>query len=122
MKESLKFTFIFFFIFNSCISEEGIYVEVTNISDKVVKDIKVFTSDQKSFVNFDNMRSQSSTEKFLDMSNTTESDGGYMINFIRENGSEHTSGGGYYTNGSPMDRKIHFTIKNDTVLVNTPLF
>lgn len=121
-KNLLHFNYILFFLlFSSCIPEEGIYVEVRNITDNVVKDIKVFTSDQQSFIEFDSIRPQKSMEKFLDMRSTSESDGIYIMKFTI-NRNEYKTGGGYYTNGSSLDKKIIFTIKNDTVLVDTPLF
>lgn len=55
------------------------------------------------------------------MENISASDGGYMLEFRRRNGMEVKTGGGYYTNGASLDRKITFIIKNDTVLVEIPL-
>lgn len=122
MRELSKLRFILFFsLLSSCISEDGIYIEVDNLSDQVVKDVKIQTTDQKSFIEFDSITAQERIEVFLDMK-ATLGDGGYIINFTWENGNEYKTGGGYYTNGNALDRKILFKIENDTVLVSTPIF
>lgn len=121
-KKFLKnnFLFLFFLIFSSCniFSENRIKVEIKNLSEKTVENIKVYTSDKKAILKFDEVKPGKSIENFLNMTNTTNSDGSYIIEFRRRNGILVKSGGGYYTNGSPTNKKIVFLIKNDTVLVS----
>lgn len=122
IKINTLFCFLFLIISACDFPKNGINVEIRNLSDKTVEDIKVYTSDNRATLKFEEIKPGESVEKLLNMNNTANSDGSYVLELRRQNGTLAKSGGGYYTNGGALDRKIIFLIKNDTVLVDFPLF
>ncbi len=113
---------IVFILMFSCIPKNGIYVLVKNRSHETIKNIQISTSDQKAAVNLKTLKASEDKKVMLDMSQIEESDGSYTIKFTRNNDITYTKSGGYYTNGVPLNHKIIFIIKKDTVLIESSIF
>ncbi len=97
--------------------KNGITAEIKNSSDKTIQNV-IFSSDKNTKLEFDKIEPNQTVKKFLDMTNNQKGDGAYGLSFERENGKEEHTGGGYYTNGGSLDRKVKCEIKNDTILIN----
>lgn len=108
---------VVFLILTNCINSDQIQVEVHNRSKDVLTDITVYASSRPDsnayFVK--KLKEGEMRSGFLDMKHTV-GDGGYGLLFKRSTGIEESYGFGYYTNGSPLNRKVLFYIEPDTVL------
>ncbi len=113
-----KFILITLFLLQlNCESKSGIKVEVRNQSSEAITEVIVFTSEPEGgMLDIGKIESSEKYSDFLEMSNNYQ-DGGYIIEFRREGSTIERSGGGYYTNGAPLDSKVIFIIKPDTVNV-----
>lgn len=113
-----KLFFITLFLIQlNCQSKPGIKVEVRNQSGVSITEVKVFTTESEGGkLAIGKIEATDKYSGFLDMSNNSQ-DGGYMIEFKREGSSIERFGGGYYTIGAPLDSKVIFIIKPDTVNV-----
>lgn len=101
----------------SCNSgKNGITAEIKNSSDKTIRNV-IFSSDQNTKVEFDKIEPNQTVEKFLDMTDNHKGDGHYGLRFEHSDGKVEQTGGGYYTNGGSLDRKVVCEIKNDTILM-----
>ncbi|WP_318343734.1 hypothetical protein [Flagellimonas baculiformis] len=94
----------------------GILVEIKNASDGTIHNV-TFSSDANTKLEFERIEPNESVEKFLDMTHNQKGDGSYGLIFQRENGNKEQTGGGYYTNGGSLDRKVVCEVKNDTILM-----
>ncbi len=97
--------------------ENGIDVIVKNNSESPIENVKFYTTEKKDVVEFDKINSNQSVRNFLSMEKN-ESDGGYVLDFIRANGETESGYGGYYTNGGSLNTKITFEVLMDTVIVS----
>ncbi|TVZ47445.1 hypothetical protein JM82_2052 [Olleya sp. Hel_I_94] len=96
--------------------KNGITAEIKNSSDKSIRNV-VFLSDKNTKLEFEKIEPNETVEKFLDMTKNQKGDGAYGLSFKRENGQKEYRGGGYYTNGGSLDRKVECEIKNDTIIM-----
>lgn len=111
------FVIILVLSLSSCFKhkEKGIDFEIKNESELTIKEIKFYTSEKTTIAEFHKIEPNESTTSFLAMKNN-QSDGGYVLEFTRSDGQKEISSNGYYTNGSPLDRKISLVVKKDTIL------
>ena len=114
--KKLIFTILLLTLTSCNSGKNGITAEIKNSSDKTIRNV-IFSSDQNTKLEFDKIEPNQSVEKFLDMTDNHKGDGTYILRFERENGKKEHTGGGYYTNGGSLDRKVEYEIKNDTILM-----
>lgn len=108
---------LFLLTLTSChYGKNGILVEIKNKSDRTIHNV-TFSSDANTKLEFERIEPNESVEKFLDMTNNQKGDGSYGLIFQRENGNKEQTGGGYYTNGASLDRKVVCEVRNDTILM-----
>lgn len=117
MKKFLKLIFIFLFLYSCNWNKNGILVQIKNYSDEDIYNVSFSTNDSLINLNFENIKSGHTVEEFLDMTNNTKSDGGYIMKFENKNGDLKQIGGGYYTNGGSLNYLVVCEVKNDTVLL-----
>lgn|SRR5690554_3260278 len=116
MKKSFLVLCLIFILVSCNSGKNGIDVEIKNSSEVPVNDAVFFTfGNSKLF--FDKIEPNQKITKFFDMTDTPKSDGSYTLTFTDKNGKKQLIGGGYYTNGGSLDRKVIYEITNDTVLV-----
>jgi hypothetical protein len=110
-------TILVLLIISSChFGKNGILVEIKNTSGETIHNV-TFSSDRKTKLEIEKIKPNESVEEFLDMTNNQKGDGSYGLIFERANGKKERTGGGYYTNGGSLDRKVVCEIKKDTVLI-----
>ncbi|WP_127139604.1 hypothetical protein [Flagellimonas marinaquae] len=110
-------TILVLLIMSSChFGKNGILVEIKNTSNETIHNV-TFSSDRKTKLEIEKIKPNESVEEFLDMTNNQKGDGSYELIFERENGKKEQTGGGYYTNGGSLDRKVICEIKKDKVLI-----
>ena len=108
---------ILFLTLISCnYGKNGITAEIKNSSDKIIRSM-IFSSDKNTKLQFDKIEPNQTVKKFLDMTDNQKGDGTYFFTFEREDGKKEYTGGGYYTNGGSLDRKVTCEVKNDTILL-----
>jgi len=109
---------ILIFTFSSCylFKENGIDVEIINKSNSAINNVKFTTSERLEIVEIEKIEPNETISEFLSMK-YNKSDGGYFIEFTREDGKIEKSGGGYYTNGGSLDRWVKCEIQKDTTLI-----
>ncbi len=117
----MKKTFLIFnvvLILNSCylFKENGIGVVIKNNSKKLISNVKVTTSENLNSVDIIQIGPGENISDFLSMKNN-QSDGSYVLEFTRQNGTKETIGAGYYTNGGSLNSRITFEIDKDTAFV-----
>lgn len=111
---------IFLLVLNICLYScfphgDGIDVVVKNETADTLGSAKIFT--WLSELELGDIAPKSKATGFLDMKNEPKSDGGYHLLYIEKNGKEVIVPAGYYTLGSPSDRRITFIIERDTIKV-----
>lgn len=108
---------ILFLTLISCnYGKNGITAEIKNSSDKIIRNV-IFSSDKNTKLQFEKIEPNQIVKKFLDMTDNQKGDGAYGLTFEREDGKKELTGGGYYTNGGSLDRKVTCEVKNDTILL-----
>ena len=65
---------------------------------------------------FDEIGPNKSVADFLSMK-YNKTDGAFVLEFTRADGTKDNIDGGYYTNGEPLAKSVEFEIKSDTTLV-----
>lgn len=117
MKKS-QFFLCLFWITASCNFVENPKITVVNESDKVFREVFIYTSNSfnepKALGVLKNGETLKSEYVFK---NNTSGDGTYCLELIDENGNEIKKCFGYYTNGSSLNRAFEITILNDTTLI-----
>lgn len=105
-------------LLNSCFpfTKNGIEVKIENKSDFSIKNVKFYTSEKLSVLEFDEIKSNKSIADFLSMKKN-KVDGDYILEFTRSNGKTELNDSGYYTNGFSGDKSVFFEIQNDTIIV-----
>ena len=100
---------------NSCsmFEENGIELVIENNSKKPITEVEFTTSERLEVIKIDRIESNESVTEFLSMAEN-KSDGFYWLTFTRFDGKKEISGGGYYTNGAPIDKWVKYEIKSDT--------
>ena len=110
-------TILVLLMISSChLGKNGVLVEIKNTSGEAIHNV-TFSSDDKTKLEIEQIKPNESVVEFLDMTNNQKGDGAYGLIFERENGKKEQTGGGYYTNGGSLDRKVICEIKKDTVLM-----
>ena len=99
-------------------NNNGIKIEIENNSDAPITDVEVTTTEKLNSIKIHQIEPGESINEFLNMKEN-QADGSYILNFKTVNGEMKQSGVGYYTNGGPLDARIVFSIKNDTVIART---
>lgn len=95
----------------------GVEVEIINTTEKPVKNIKLYTSENKEVLTFATLKSGGKISDFLKM-NENKTDGHYILEFTNEKGEIKKTVAGYYSNGKSLDQKIIFEIEKDTIKLN----
>ena len=103
---------------NSCImfKENGIEMEIKNNSNEPITNVEFTTSEKLEVIKIDRIEPNESVNEFLSMRDN-QFDGTYSLIFNRANGKKEISVGGYYTNGSSLNKWVKFEVKNDTTIV-----
>lgn len=117
MKKTYTILFCLFLLTSCSLGKNGIDVEIINSSNEVITDVTFVTFGNSKLI-FDKVEPNQRVIDFFDMIDTPKSDGSYTLIFTDKNGDKKQITGGYYTNGSSLNRKITYEIKNDTVLVD----
>jgi hypothetical protein len=95
-----------------------IEVEVINKSEKSIKNLKLYTSENKEMARFDEIAPNQAKSGFISMAEN-KTDGHYILEFTNEKGENKKAQGGYYSNGTPLNDKIIFEIQKDTVVTRS---
>jgi len=106
-----------FFLFSCDYFNTGVEVEIVNVSEKSIKNIKLYTSENKEVLTFGELKSGEKITDFLNMEEN-KIDGHYILEFITEDGEIKKTIAGYYSNGKSLDQKIIFEIENDIIKLN----
>jgi len=103
----------------SCIlfTEDGVDVEIVNNSDHPIHNIKFYTTEELTILTYDTIKVNQKVEEFLSMKKN-KTDGGYVFECTRVNGEKIEDGGGYYTNGAEIERRVSIEVRNDTTMIN----
>ena len=99
---------------SSCsFKDTGIDLEIKNNSNDTITDVEFTTSERLEIIKIDRIEPNESVKEFLSMEKN-QSDGFYWLSFKRSDGKPEITGGGYYTNGGPIDKWVKFEIESDT--------
>lgn len=93
-------------------------ISIINNSDKIIKNVKCYTSESKEGVTFALLNPYEKADKHLSMKKN-KTDGNYILEFTNENGETIKHIDSYYTNGKTLSNTIIFEIQNDTVIYRT---
>ena len=111
--------FLLLLIIYSCnFISNGINVSVINNSDKIIKNVKCYTSQNKEGITFASLKPSEEMDDYLSIKNN-KTDGHYILEFTNEKGETIKHTDGYYTNGKPLSNRIIFEIQNDTLIYST---
>lgn len=112
------FAILIILIFSSCNLHKGngIKFEIRNNSDRLITNVKFYTSEKLVIAEFDKIEPNESVSDFLALKNN-QSDGGYVLEFTRSDGKKEINSGGYYTNGGSLNSMVELEIKKDTTLL-----
>ena len=97
-------------------SGTGIKVEIINNSNERISDIEFTTSERLEVVQLKEVSPKETVIEFLSMKKN-EVDGNYILTFNRANGENEIMQAGYYSNGTPLNKKISYTIEKDSTSV-----
>lgn len=100
----------------SFFDRQGIKVEITNNSTEQISDINFTTSEQLDIVHLDHLAPKATVTEFLSMKDN-KIDGNYSLTFKRGNGEHEMMKAGYYSNGTAINRKIIYSIEQDSTSV-----
>lgn len=100
----------------SLIREKGIEFTIENNSDFPIEDVKFYTRERLTVMEFDKIVVDQSVSDFLSMKDNKR-DGNYILEFTRSDGTRELKGYGYYTNGGALDRWVKFEILNNSISV-----
>ena len=95
--------------------EKGIAFSIENKSDHAIENVRFTTSEYLHESIYDLIHPNDKVFDFLKMQEN-QIDGSYVLEFSRKGKSKTVKSFGYYTNGGPLDKRIKFQIKNDTIL------
>lgn len=115
MKLNLIVLLSFFLITCSSFNKKGIKYQILNNSNTAITNVSISTSEEVDKYEIQKIEPKSETSGFLSMEKN-EFDGSYVLKFKRYGKDSEVLKRGYYTNGHPLERKVIFEIKSDTVL------
>ena len=95
--------------------EKGIAFSIENKSDHAIENVRFTTSEHLYEGVFDLIQPNDKVFDFLNMQEN-QIDGSYVLEFNRKGKSKTVKSFGYYTNGGPLNKRVNFQIKNDTIL------
>ena len=114
--KKLSASFLLLSLISCSFSGTGIKVEIINNSDERISDIEFTTSEHLEVVQLKAMSPKETVTEFLSMKKN-EVDGNYILTFNRANGENEIMQAGYYSNGTPLNKKISYTIEKDSTSV-----
>lgn len=88
-----------------------------NTTEKTIRNIKLYTSENKEVLTFGELKSGEKITDFLNMKKN-KTDGHYILEFTNEEGEIKKTTAGYYSNGKSLDQKISFEIEKDLIKLN----
>jgi hypothetical protein len=101
--------------FLSC--KHGVEFIIENRRDSTVKNILIANNDPDATISIDSITKGSIYRGFLSFKNNPKVDGSYSIKINNNKSVRDNFGISYYSNGTPLDEKIHLTIYNDSNVV-----
>ena len=114
-----KITILLTLLFLSCYEyQDNIRVRVINNSNSKVANIKVYTSNNKNEILFNNLKNDGELNFILNLKQE-KSDGDYFLEYVNNKNQKVIYHNGYFSNGIPLDKEIIFTIENDTIEYNS---
>ncbi|RZK11754.1 MAG: hypothetical protein EOO46_05720 [Flavobacterium sp.] len=117
MKKIIYFLLLFT-IYSCNLSTTGVNVSVTNNSDRSIKNVKCYTSEEKDVLTFASVNPSEEKVGYLSMKKN-KTDGHYILELTTEKGKSVKHIDSYYSNGKPSSQTIIFEIQNDTVICST---
>lgn len=115
MKLNLIVLLSFFLITYTGCDKKGIEYQILNNSNTAITNVSISTSEEVDKYEIQKIEPKSEASGFLSM-DKNQYDGSYVLKFKRYGKNSEVLKRGYYTNGHPLDRKVIFDIKSDTVL------
>ena len=97
--------------------EDGDEVEIVNNSDHPIHNVKFYTTEKLTILTYDTIKVNQKVEEFLSIKKN-KTDGSYVFEYTRVGGEKVASGGGYYTNGAEIERRVSIEVSNDTTKIN----
>ena len=95
--------------------ENGVNIRIKNDSDLPITNLKFYTSEKLDSVRFNKIEARKSRTGFLSMKNN-KTDGSYVLELTRDDETNDSYSGGYYTNGGSLENKVIIEVKQDTAI------
>lgn len=119
MKKSYVLYLILSTMVFGCGPKENPDIIIINESDRAFKNVFIRPLGSKDSIDLGALNIMTRLKGSFIMSDEDYFDGCYIVNAIAENGSDVQKCIGYYTNGGSLNRGFRFTIRNDTVLLDS---
>ena len=112
------FTIILFLVITSCMvgPGEGLSVSVENNTNSKLTNVKFYTSEKIALLIINDIPSKKESNTFYLMKEH-KTDGNFILEFKRADGSLEIIPAGYYSNGIANDKWVEFDVQKDTVLI-----